>query len=139
MNKKPSILCIMDGYGIRAYHPVGNAIKEAKREYGFGETLKPSDYRVMSIFNDYTCVFRCPNGSFPDDFVCQELIKDNINNKTCSIKKFFLGICDMKLKTLKQKQKFVERTNYEITNGDLYELIIEAKEKKKAIYCKRWE
>ena len=31
------------------------AIKEAKREYGFGETLKPSDYRVMSIFNDYTC------------------------------------------------------------------------------------
>ena len=32
------------------------AIKEAKREYGFGETLKPSDYRVMSVFNDYTCV-----------------------------------------------------------------------------------
>ena len=88
----------------------------------------PSNYK---FFNDYTCVFRCPNGSFPDDFVCQELIKDNINNKTCSIKKFFLGICDMKLKTLKQKQKFVERTNYEITNGDLYELIIEAIDKKK--------
>ena len=32
------------------------AIKEAKREYGFGETLKPSDYKVMSVFNDYTCV-----------------------------------------------------------------------------------
>ena len=32
------------------------AIKEAKREYGFGETLKPSDYTVMSVFNDYTCV-----------------------------------------------------------------------------------
>ena len=31
MNKKPIILCIMDGYGIRDYHPVGNAIKEAKK------------------------------------------------------------------------------------------------------------
>ena len=31
MNKKPIILCIMDGYGIRDYHPVGNAIKEANK------------------------------------------------------------------------------------------------------------
>ena len=31
MNKKPVILCIMDGYGLRDNHPVGNAIFEAKK------------------------------------------------------------------------------------------------------------
>jgi len=31
MNKKPIILCIMDGYGLRDNHPVGNAIFEAKK------------------------------------------------------------------------------------------------------------
>ena len=31
MKKKPIILCIMDGYGIKDYHPVGNAIKDAKK------------------------------------------------------------------------------------------------------------
>ena len=29
-NKKPVILCIMDGYGIRK-NPVGNAVLEAKK------------------------------------------------------------------------------------------------------------
>ena len=29
-NKKPVILCIMDGYGIR-HNPVGNAVYDAKK------------------------------------------------------------------------------------------------------------
>ena len=84
------------------------------------------------FFNDYTCVFRCPDGSFPDNFVCKTLLKDDNDNenKTCNIRNFFLGFCNMKLYSQRQKQKFIEQVNTEILNGGLYDLVISAIDKK---------
>lgn len=39
----------LDEEGVSHY-----AIKEAKREYGFGDTLLPTDYKVVSVNYDYT-------------------------------------------------------------------------------------
>ena len=76
----------------------------------------PDGYK---FFDDYSCVFRCPDGSFPENFVCKyDFVYDNDDNKTCSIRNFFLGNCKKNLRTPKQKQKFVDNVTTENLRGD---------------------
>ena len=85
---------------------------------------------------DYKCYYRCPGETVPENFICIEptgqknitYIEDN--NKTCSVKKYFLGDCKRILSNYLLKKKFIEETVNDMINGKLYELALRTIEKK---------
>ena len=84
----------------------------------------------FKFFDDYSCVFRCPDGSFPEDFIClYDYVFEN-NSKICTIRNFFLGNCIMDLRSPRQKQKFIENVTNQILSGELYDLVTNAIDKK---------
>ena len=84
----------------------------------------------FKFFDDYSCVFRCPVGSIPDNFICKYNFVLDKDDKTCSIRNFFLGNCKMELTTYRQNQKFIDKVMNQIVNGELYDLVINAIDRK---------
>jgi surface protein len=75
--------------------------------------------------HDYKCYYRCPEGTYPDDFHCKASYNFT-ENDTCTIKSFFLELCELNLDTIDEKRKFIEDTVSSIVNGSLYDIIIMA-------------
>ena len=83
------------------------------------------------FFYEYNCVYRCPNNTYPVNFVCKDTLDYRAEDDTCTIRDFFFGYCRQILVNARAKQQFIEKTGTGIVNGDLYDLVVTAIDKKR--------
>ena len=86
---------------------------------------------------DYKCFYKCPVGTYPDNFICKHSFNQNTNiSEECDIKNYLLGKCKYTLNDYKQKRKLIDKTVNSILNSELYELVSEVIDKKKNIIAR---
>ena len=79
------------------------------------------------FFYDSKCFKRCPDGTYPDNYVCIKSSEDKYTEgQVCDIKNYFLHNCRMNLQTHKEKIRFIENTVNGIIHSDLYTLVLMA-------------
>ena len=89
----------------------------------------PEDFQFLYQFK---CYYRCPPGTYSDNFQCFETSTDNNPVKNCSIKNYFFknGNCTLNLQTPIEKRKFIEGTVNGLLNYELYDIALMAIENK---------
>ena len=73
---------------------------------------------------DYKCFFRCPPGSYSENYVCTKKEDKKVENITCDIKNFYMLGCDLDINNETAKQKLIEKTVTGFMNMELYDLAL---------------
>ena len=108
-----------------------NWIKSRRKTFFQKKTCLDECPEGFKFEDDYSCSFRCPDGSFPENFVCKKINEEKDDNDTCSIRRYFRNECKQNLNNPKLKQKFIEKVGSDLLSGNLYDLVIDALEKDK--------
>ena len=85
---------------------------------------------------EYKCYSKCPDGTYPDNYVCKKSLNDTNDGENCDIHDYFLGKCRINLQTPKEKIKFIENTVNGIIYSDLYDLVLITVEGKQNLIIK---
>ena len=59
------------------------ALKEAKREYTYGETVSSNDYRIVKVYKDYT--YKVIDNGFTHSLINHTFVESDGDNKTATI------------------------------------------------------
>ena len=124
-DSKPSLLrTLVENKGCSIIDCSHDAISNRKRIIATTNQCVDNCPDGFLFLFDYKCYFRCPDGSYPDNYVCKKSF--NITNSTeeCTIKNYFLGNCKFHLDNSTQKRKFIESTVTQILRSDLYDLVL---------------
>ena len=87
--------------------------------------------KLTRFLYKYKCYERCPQGTYPHNFVCTKEINEYVPGQICDIKNYFMGNCNITLTDNLDKHKFVINTTEGIMNADLYDIILYVLDNKK--------
>ena len=73
---------------------------------------------------DHKCHFRCPQGTYPEGYICIKIKNETIDDASCNIYNFFMVGCKMDLNNDTAKQRFIEKTVSGFVSMELYDLAV---------------
>ena len=90
------------------------------------------------FFYDYKCYYKCPNNTLPEDYMCKEPVINEtfveVDNVSCTVKKYFLKFCKKNLYNKIAKKKFIDATVDDFVEAKLHDLISMSIENQKIFY-----